>query len=275
MTEDQLALLGDTRLPPAARVIGLMISLAGPEGVELRRSALGALLHGAPSDDTVGRHLRALEQTQWVVRAKGGRGHPDTYRILARHECGAKTTLRSALSGELKDSLALRGVLKPLSTPLDAELRAPTSSSLPPPPPPNARVREFVLSRETMEGCRTRLLDYLAERIEPGFQLGYAQTVAGMIEGSDEQVWRKPTGAVLTDGRAGIVGACLNELRAGDERGKYFPGPPGDVRNLRSKIRYRVKEIDGQERDAKRRRAASPAGAEPRGRPRREVRVEG
>jgi hypothetical protein len=73
-----------------------------------------------------------------------------------------------------------------------------------------------------------------------------------MIEGTDEGTWMARDGSHVRENRTKIVAGCLNELRQGDEVGRYFTGPPGDVKNLRAKIRFRVKSATDAKRDAAR-----------------------
>jgi len=106
---------------------------------------------------------------------------------------------------------------------------------------------------DVLAGCRNSLLDYLAERVDPDRWLAYAQTLVGSLQGTDEYMWMTADGGHYpVTGRAKIVAGALNELRQGDEVGRYFPGPPGDFGNLRAKTRYKVKAETGAERDARR-----------------------
>lgn len=290
-TNDQLALLGDTRLPAAACRIGLAISLAGPGGVEVSKAELAGLLgpSEAASDDTIARHLKRLEMVGWLRRESGGRGHSDRFVFI---EMGPTDALRSAFGAALSDryrsgaevnaaidphpsggkfSSRSRAEVNALSSGSGAEVKPPSSSSTEPPPPPplDARARDFLDRTECLVGCRGSLVDYLTERVECDRQLAYVQTVVGIIEGTDERLWKGRNGKdrVTTD-RPKIIAGCLNELRQGDEVGKYFPGSPGDIRNLQSKIRYKVKAETDAKRDTERRAGAAgapgKAGAEPR-----------
>jgi len=270
MTPDQLALLADTRLPTPARIIGLLIS-EHPEGWEVSKEQLAGFMgpsEGA-SDDTIGRHLKRLEVAGWVSREPGGRGHPDRFRILAPHECGGNGALRAAFVSQVNLTYRPGAALNTLSTGPGAALSRPSSSSTEPPPPPlDARARDFIDRTECLVGCRGSLTDYLTERVSAEHHLAYAQTVAGMIEGTDERVWMARDGTHVRAGRQQIVAGCLNELRQGDEVGRYFPAAPGNVRNLQSKIRYRVKAETDAKRDAERRSESPGAPGAARAQPR-------
>lgn len=249
-TKDQLALLADGRLSGDARVVGLLLSLAGEEG--LSYDELQELL------PDVGRYkLRAaaqkLERCKWADRLIGGRGHSDRFVYIACPPGATYVENRLAIFGILKDRVRNIGNLSAFRVPNISTLSPSSSYTTPPPPPMDARAREWVESSEVLKGCRGSLVDYLTERVEADHQLAYAQTVAGWIEGTDEGAWWTPGGTRLDrEARAKIVAGCLNELRQGDEVGQYFKGPPGDARNLRSKIRYRVKSKQGAEQDAAR-----------------------
>jgi hypothetical protein len=80
MKPAQLALLRDSRLSDAARILGFHLS--GLEGEqEVSHDSLAALLYGTPNTDTVGRHLRQLIVHGYVEKVKeGGRGHSPVYR---------------------------------------------------------------------------------------------------------------------------------------------------------------------------------------------------
>lgn len=264
-TPDQVALLADARLTGDARVVGLLLSHAGEQGLSYLE--LEELLPDA-SRDRLRVAVQKLERFKWADRLIGGRGHGDRFVYIACPPGATYQADRLAIFGTAINRMPASGNLKALSVPASSNLRRPSSTTPLPPPPLDARAREWALSSEVLKGCRGSLLDYLSERVHPDKQLAYAQTVAGIIEGTDERLWKDRTGVVaVTKDRAKIVAGCLNELRQGDEVGQYFTGPPGDVRNLQSKIRYRVKSETDAKRDAERKRdtprAAAAARAEP------------
>lgn len=267
-TQEQLALLADARLPAAARIIGLILSLGPDEGMELAWDDVRAFFGPTDpeSDDTIRRLMRRLEATGWVRRTTGGRGHSDTFRILDQHECGSNAPIRVGMLAGLSDRLGTSAGLSTDRLGTGAQSKAPPPPPIPPPPPPeNARARideAFEVVGDTLAGCRGSLRDYLAlPRVEGAeAKHAYVMSVAGLIEGTDERHWRH-LGETITQDRAQIIAGCLNELRASDEVGTYFPGPPGDIRNLHSKVRYKVKSIILQRRDAGRSGPASPPRA--------------
>lgn len=286
MTLDLRSLLADRSLSDASRVLGAFIATNDTgEGIELRFEAISGILHGFPGKDKIRASIRPLEQLGYIVRRAGGAGHGDVFS-WAGVPIGYgpnPTVIKEAEEIGEGSSRSLRSQTHPIESGQDRSLRSQThptsppssSSNYPPPPPLDARAREWVESRTTLEGCRGALLDYLADpRVDPERRLAYAQSVAGLIEGTDENVWMARDGTHVREGRQQIVAGCLNELRQGDEIGKYFPGPPGDIRNLKSKIRYRVKsETDAKRdaaRDAERRSqsagAAAATGPEPKAR---------
>lgn len=290
MRQDFLALLADARIPSDARVMAMLILEMGDGWHELSHEQFAALLDG-PSSETIRRHLRKLENAGWIEsKTNTGRRAPQ-YRFRPWDEAGPFQGVRNALLASLPESMPHTDEGETISAPQHGGVDdsfaphrrggepvsptptrgrgAPTSSSLPPPPPPpppSDRAIEFGEGRESMVGCRGSVADYLATGRVEGHdrQLAYVQSVAGIIEGTDEQLWMQPDGSRIHEGRAQIIAGCLNELRQGDEVGKWFPAPPGDIRNLHSKIRYKVKSIAGAKRDAERRpRAAASSGAEP------------
>lgn len=269
MTPDQLALLADARLSREARIMGLHIASLGEGAHAIAHSAFRRLLgrgaRGMAKDDTIGGYIQELVEYGWVTREPGGQGSPRY--TFAPPPRGSNPDAFLPLESSPPPPW---GGKAPVSPTTMGGQTAPTSSSSkepPLPPPLEARARAFVESSEVLVGCRGSLLDYLAERVETDRQLAYAQSVAGTIEGTDEQVWMARDGSHVRENRAAIVAGCLNDLRAGDEVGKYFPGPPGDPRNLKSKVRYKVKSLTDARRDAKRERSSGPPEA-PRGEPR-------
>ena len=260
MTEAQLALLADTRLSARARLAALYLSEiegSDEQAIELPSSVFEGLL--GKSWDVLRPDLRALERAGWVERkANTGRGHSPGYRFLAYAKSPPFQELRVAFLHTLNFGIGETATLNADGMGKSATLNAPTSTtSIPPPPPPlDARAREFIAERESLVDTRKPLLDYVTEKVDPGKHLAYVHTVAGIIEESDERLWMARDGSYVHEGRAKIVSGCLNELRQGHEVGRYFPGPPGDIANLQSKIRYKVRSITDAKRDAERKREA-------------------
>lgn len=262
MTPDQLALLADTRLSREARLIGLYVSAVGRDPQEVPHDTWRKLLGrggrgGPPKDATIAGYISELKNLGWVDQnTKTGRGHSPEYTFRPPSEGGANEEIAPLLRRGLNLDPTRKGGPSTDGYPPSGGLNAPTTSSsvLPPPPPPlQAQAREFIEGSDSLVGCRDSLADYLTERVDPIRQLAYAQSVAGIIEGTDEATWLKPDGSHHSEDRPKIIAGCLNEIRSGDEVGQYFPGPPGDIRNLKSKIRYQVKSIAGAKRDARRR----------------------
>ena len=291
MTDDRLALMADVRLSGDARMMVLLLIEMGrgDDGWhEVPRESFRAVLSGGPSDETIRRHLRQLEALGWIESNTNTGRRPPQFRIVDRSKSQFRTLLVTAARELLPHtdegqtalphthegqtvSFPPHGCGPEAVSPTPTRGRSvPPPPPIPPPPPPlNARVREVVES-DNLSGCRGSLGDYLVARVEEPYRLGYAQTVAGMIQGTDEAVWMARDGSHVREGRAQIIAGCLNEMLAGDEIGRYFPGPPGDVRNLRTKIRYQVKSITGAKNDARRRSTADPGAA--RGAPSRPTR---
>lgn len=263
-TADQLALLADSRLPAASRIIGLILSLGDSAGLEFGREDVRSFLGASDpsSDDTIRRLMRSLEATGWVARTPGGRDHSDTLRILEAHECGSNASIRVGMGAALSDRVGTGAALNSFRVGTGAALSPPSTTT--PVPSPSARVREGVensVSREAeaaidrademLAGCRGALRDYLRQRVEDRHQHGYVQRLVTSLQGADEWMWKDRRGQTLTDGRARVLAAAFNELSACDEVGKHFPDAPGGFGNLRSKVRYLVASQLGVERDAK------------------------
>ena len=260
MTEAQLALLADTRLSARARLAALYLSEiegSDEQAIELPSSVFEGLL--GKSWDVLRPDLRALERAGWVERkANTGRGHSPGYRFLAYAKSPPFQELRVAFLHTLNFGIGETATLNADGMGKSATLNAPTTTtSKPPPPPPlDARAREFISERESLVDTRKPLLDYVTEKVDPGKHLAYVHTVAGIAEESDERLWMARDGSYIREGRGKIIAGCLNELRQSDEIGRYFPGPPGDIANLQSKIRYKVRSITDAKRDAERKREA-------------------
>ena len=269
-------LIYDARLSESARIIGLHVAIeaSGDEPTEIPYDDFARILKEAPSVDTIARHVRQLVVHGYIERRSGGRGSPRFAwaPCSTPQKCGANKVLDdstpqicgpecSLYSAHMRTITLLRpgadhtaSLLRP-----GADHTAPTTTtSIPPPPPPlDARAREFISERESLVDTRKPLLDYVTEKVDPGKHLAYVHTVAGIIEESDERLWKsRNQKETVREGRPQIIAGCLNELRQSDEIGRYFPGPPGDIANLQSKIRYKVRSITDAKRDAERKREA-------------------
>lgn len=112
---DLARILQDSRVRDPARLIAIHIATLGDGFHELSSGELAVHLHGTPSMDTVGRHLRQLLLLGYIERRTGGRGHSDAYRF------------RSAKSTELNEDRSaknteLNGDRESLSPPPNAGL---------------------------------------------------------------------------------------------------------------------------------------------------------
>jgi hypothetical protein len=246
-TTDQLALLADGRLTGDARVIGLLLSHAGEQG--LSYAELEELLPDA-SRDRLRVAIQKLERCKWADRLIGGKGHSDRFIYIA---CPPDVTYREnrlADLGILIYRMPASSTLKAFSVPATGTLSPPSSSSnLPLPPPPDAHAREGVSpeaeqaieeSDELLAGCRGSLRDYLAARVKPEHQHGYVRKLQGALRGLDEFMWTDRKARKVTTDRTAILASAFNELLSGGEVAEHFRGPPGDFGNLRTTVRFLV-----------------------------------
>jgi hypothetical protein len=126
MTPEELALLRDSRLSPAARVCGLYIAGHQDEWVEVSRDDYRRLLCGA-GRERVYKALGELELWGYVDRRVGGKGHSDSFRFSGRKTVPLKDTGREIVplnpdSGS--KSLSLNGASSsPASSPSPAGVR--------------------------------------------------------------------------------------------------------------------------------------------------------
>ena len=179
-THDQLALLGDSRLTGDERVVGLLLSHAGSDG--LSYGDIEELLPDI-SRDRLRRSTQKLDRTKWASRKVGGRGHPDVFTFLDSPPTGTYPNYRLAaahnlldsmpvtwhlsglsmpvtgnlldsvpVTGHLLDSMPVTGNLSGLSLPAAGNLSPPSSSTPVPPPLPDARAREVDEKTETRSG---------------------------------------------------------------------------------------------------------------------------
>lgn len=225
---------------------------------------LGVGPRGYPKRETISTHAKELVFAGWAIITPGGRGSP---RYSLQHPQGAAESLQHPQGAVNEKSTAPPGCSKD-------RLQHPQGAAEAPPPPPytspsssvDARAREAMDREPDLRGLRGALADYLKlGRVENHH--AYVMTVLGWIQGTDPSAWFDPrSNRTLTEDRQAIIAGCLNELANCDEVGTYFPGAPGDVVNLRAKIRYKVRSILGAKRDAERNTATGTDGARPRGR---------
>jgi len=228
---------------------------------------LGPSRGGPPKRQSIAGWATELELHGYVRKVPGGVGSP-RYEVVPQGDgSAAATVLQEDGSGV---PLQYRtGTVEPSTVPVEDgrastvpqgdTLQSPRGTPrarVPPPPPPPplcARARGAIEKHgEVFGGCRGSLADYLTERVAPDEQHAYAMTVLGWIQGTDPSVWMGAGGEIVTEDRPRIIAGCLNELRTGDEVGRYFTGHPGSPKNLRAKIRYQVRSILGAKGDAKR-----------------------
>jgi hypothetical protein len=129
MTPEELALLRDSRLSPAARVCGLYIAGHQDEWVEVSRDDYRRLLCGA-GRERVYKALGELELWGYVDRRLGGKGHSDSFRFNGRETV------------PLKDSGRETVPLNPDSGSKSLSLNGASSSPASSPSPAGARTRE-------------------------------------------------------------------------------------------------------------------------------------
>lgn len=266
MRPDQLALLEDARVSREARLMGLYLSRFPGEELEVStedwQRLLGKGPRGYPKRQSIAGHAQELELLDYIERRPGGAGSPRyRYRLPTPQGTVERSTVPPGDGKHLTPTVppgdGSHSTVPPgdiLASPQGTvEASPPPPPNPPPPPPPLAPMAEEAIGREEdLAGCRGALRDYLRQRVEPENQHGYAMTVLGWIQGTHEATWADGHGNHLREDRAAVIADALNQLRAGDEVGPYFPGPPGDIRNLQKKVRYLVRGILGSRRDATR-----------------------
>lgn len=261
------ALAEDSRLSDRARVLWVYLAGRGAaaESQEVPHKAFRRVLHGAPQADTVGRHLAQLELYGWVERTPGGRGHSDSYQVIAPGKnlnlnIGAeKNAHQSKNSSQEKPGPNSIGPEK------NPELTAPSSSreigevgvegtpaaaggdSAPSPngsSPEELDAFQYPLASqarkalekhdERLQGCRDALRDYLRTRVKPARQHGYVHSVASLLNGLQPNTFRGHDGRVHPrEEWPQILALALNDLMASDEG--RMSRPEGDVGNLYTK----------------------------------------
>ena len=259
MTEAQptmAELLYDARLTETARIIGLHVAMTASEDepTAIPYDEFAKILNGAPSGDTIARHVRVLEVHGYVKKSPGGRGSPvfEWLGSLSTPDiCGLKQELWSAhmrtkhLPGTGADH---RGSLG--RTHADQSLRS-SSREVVGGVGGDARAREAELPPEIEKlletydelftGCRGSFRSYLKISVPKSRQVGYVQSIAGWLNGIDETAWKTPSGSTVpADERTGILATCFNELLGQDEGS--MKNSVGDIRNLRTKLNIRIKQ---------------------------------
>lgn len=280
---DRIALLADARVPGDARILALYLMELG-EGPaadgwhEVPHLRFASLITGGASDETVRRHLRALEAMGWIEARRGGRDHSPKYRIVPRSEAGQNAIFRAALFSTMAPNASAGSIDSPTAS--RGEKDPPTGSRGYDPLSPTASRGDDARSRsrgtavevageegarevgsvenryhlapgaqdaidqhgEKFAGCRGSLRDYLVARVQPIRQRGFVQTLAGWIDGIDPSVWKHlPDGGSLEpEFRTQAIAAALNELAATDE--SKMKRPEGDPGNLKTKLGILIKQ---------------------------------
>lgn len=256
------ALLKDSRLSDGARVIACWLDLQEPgeDGyVPMAYASLAQLLHGIPSTETVGRHVRMLEALRWVERRPGGRGQPDRFRLAPEETTGLNGNLAPTSSRDLNLAPTSEPPLNTDSPHLEPgaialmggrgeagrkTMEVAGSSSAP------AREAGFPLSEKATEliaesgdrfkGFRGTLTDYLQARVRTDRQPWYVRTLQAWVNGTDQSVFRLENGDRVPDPEIpGMLASALNELLATGEKDslpKPMKWPDGDIRNLKTKL---------------------------------------
>lgn len=259
------ALVRDSRLTREARIMGAhLIALgAGKHEVSTEdwQRLLGPSRGGPPKRQSLSGWAAELELHGYARKVPGGVGSP-RYEVVPQEDGRGSTVLQEDGRAEIPTVPLGDGSRStvPQEDTLPSPRRTVEASPTPPPyptptpPPPLAASVEAALEvqAEHLNGCRGSLRDYLVDRVSPENRHGYAMTVSGWIQGTNEAVWADGRGEHLHDGRSAVLADALNQLRSGDEVGPHFPGPPGDIRNLQKKVRYLVRGILGSRRDATR-----------------------
>lgn len=284
MIPDQLlaAIIQDPRLPAEGRVIIIEVALRGEGGHTISFGDFCRLLPGS-SERAVRRGLRDAEETKWLKRVHGGRGHSDKWIFSPNTTATLSDSpptnenlsdLASHKGEKLNDRVGTNERLSDLAYAKSGGL-SPPSTTTPPPPSPIARAnvsqnednslhpdaaRAIDGADGVLAGCRGSLRDYLVDRVEHERQYAYVQRVVTSLQGADEWMWQDRRGKKLDPGsdRTEILAAAFNELASGDEVSNHFPEAPGGFGNLRSKVRYLVASRLGVERDSETKAAGNP-----------------
>lgn len=296
-------LLADSRLSDTARVIAMHVLTQEPDEdgfVPLAYDELRPILHGIPSSETVGRHVRMLEGCGWLDRRPGGRGNADRFRLDPARDTplniappsepgpinnspplepgskidsphsqgGAKSPVGGDYRGGKKVEVVVEGRREPpLTPPLDRSGASGGGRDRGGFGPIDPRADEVIVRlADRLNGCRGALTDYLEHRVPQARQYGYVQSVVTWLDGGDPSVFRKPSGdRVPSDEVTGLLATAFNELLSTDEA--LMKRPVGDPGNLRTKISVLVQQryADRPPRTASGspKRSGAPAPSEP------------
>lgn len=211
----------DPKLTSDAVRLVLFVRGLGPGEHEIDANELQALVRCRGMKPV--RTARDMAVARGYLRIRpSSKGHPTAYQYIhtaATVGCSPETT-QPGLGG-------LQSTPKP---PVVVEV----DDVVPPMVPlyPIAPDAETAIERhaDVLTGCRDSLRDYLRRRVAPPRQSSYVHDIAGKINGLGFQ-WH---GTPLAE-RSKMVSAALNELAATEESTEY-KYPPGDPRNLRTKL---------------------------------------
>jgi hypothetical protein len=148
---DLTAMMMDSRLSDAARVLGYVVAQGEGEWVELSRDECRRILHGSPGKDRVARALGELQLFGYVERQPGGRSHADRFRFSVRE------------TRTLSDSIPETRTLNVDSVRETRTLKCASPSSITTPPPTTPTAREKTAELKPSETDRKRLGEYLAD----------------------------------------------------------------------------------------------------------------
>jgi hypothetical protein len=218
MQDEIEQIVTDPRLTSDAVRLVLLVRGMGPGEHEISENELLVLLRSRTSKPVYTAREVAVERGYLRFR-RGGRGHANRYEYVAPQGglCADRSPSRAGNTAPIEDADDATTPVVPLH-----------------PISPDAESAIEKLG-ETLHGCRDSLKDYLRRRVSPPRQSSFVHDVAGKINGLGF-AWRTDTGAVVPmSERAGLMSAAINELAATDEKGGY-KYPPGDPRNLRTKL---------------------------------------
>ena len=257
-------LLYDARLTDTARIIGVHVAATASqeEPVAIPYDEFAGILHGAPSGDTIARHVRLLEVHGYVTKSPGGRGSPVFEWCGSRSTpdiCGLKAELYTAeirakalhrTGADQQSEFADHTGSLP-GTHADQSLRSSSRTKKDEDEEEDAGARDVKLPHaiealletydELFTGCRGSLRSYLTQSVPKSRQVGYVQTLAGWRNGLDQTPWRTPDGShVPPDEQSGLLATAFNELLGQDEGS--MKNSIGDIRNLRTKLHIRIQQ---------------------------------
>lgn len=267
MRADQRRLLVDSRLTDQARIMGLYFSeRAVGEPAEVSHDELATVLHDAPGEETIRRHLRFLVLFGYVEKSAGGRGHSDKYLWIDPELCGSKSIdpdICGSKAVKTHTHKGLKGTVVVGSSKeevVEEETRA-REESLDVENLETRALRALGNHGDLLRGCRGALSDYLLLRVARARQYAYVQSIAGWMNGLDPTVWKLPDGSQLEAGdRPGMLAVALNELLAADEGA--MKRPRGDPGNLRTKLQVLLRKRGRQPWDGSGMTAAEESNRE-------------